>query len=641
MSRSIELLAPAKNLACGIEAIRHGADAVYIGAERFGARAAAGNSVADIAELCRFAHQFAAKIYVTVNTILYDDELRATRDLIWTLYDAGVDALIVQDLALLKMSSTSLNLPPIPLHASTQMDNRTVTKAQWLGRLGFEQVVLARELSLEQIRTIHGALQEQAQATGRQAPLLEAFVHGALCVSYSGRCYASQHCFGRSANRGECAQFCRLAFDLIDADGNVIEHDRHLLSLRDMNRSEHLEAMIDAGVSSFKIEGRLKDVSYVKNITAYYRQRLDTIINRRADLQRASLGQCTYTFTPDPAKSFNRGFTDYFLYGRTGREANFVTPKAIGEYIGRVKEVRPNTIIVGTTAALVNGDGFCFVDATGHLQGFRTNRAEGNRIMATVPGLEKGMALYRNQDAAFDRLLARPSADRYIRVRWLLVDTPDGFTLTLSIDDASCPLPAEQQSVTLSFAYPHETGRTPQTDNIRKQLSRLGDSPFEATDVEVQMTDNWFIPSSVLTDWRRQAVATLIAHLAPRRAEHRTSPLPEDLRFNDWQDARLDFTANVSNHMALEACKEAGATDVAPAYELQPPANATIMTCRHCIRYAIGLCPRQGKPSAAPFSSPVPAGPSARGDLSLRLSDGRTFPLRFNCKDCEMLVQAP
>ena len=703
MSRSIELLAPAKDLACGIEAIRHGADAVYIGAERFGARAAAGNSVADIGELCRFAHQYAAKIYVTVNTILYDNELSATRDLVWALYDIGVDALIVQDLALLKMSSSSssLILPPIPLHASTQMDNRTAAKAQWLGRLGFDQLVLARELSLEQIHSIHNALQAQAQVTNQPAPLLEAFVHGALCVSYSGRCYASQHCFGRSAHRGECAQFCRLAFDLLDAEGNVIEHDRHLLSLRDMNRSEHLEAMIDAGVSSFKIEGRLKDVSYVKNITAYYRQRLDAIINRRTDLRRASLGQCTYTFKPDPAKSFNRGFTDYFLFGRTGREANFVTPKAMGENIGRVVEVRPNAIVVGTTASLANGDGFCFVDATGHLQGFRTNRAEGDRIKATVPGLEKGMALYRNQDAAFERLLARPSADRRIPVRWLLADIPDGFTLTLSVEAvnqhlsspvspspgispastvpggspasptpgispastgpggfaAGMPLSIEQHSVSLTFAYPHEAARTPQADNIRKQLSRLGDSPFEAAGVEVQMADNWFIPSSVLADWRRHTVAALIARLAPRRAEHPIHPTPDALRFDDWQDARLDYTANVSNHLALEAYKEAGAADVAPAYELQAPPHATIMTCRHCIRYAIGLCPRQDKPSAAPVLSPSnvpvlspsnapcsnnrPVGQNSRGDLSLRLPDGRRFPLRFNCQECEMLVESP
>ena len=623
MSRSIELLAPAKDLTCGIEAIRHGADAVYIGAERFGARAAAGNSVTDIAELCRFAHQYAARIYVTVNTILYDDELSATRDLIWALYDAGVDALIVQDLALLKMS-----LPPIPLHASTQMDNRTATKAQWLGRLGFEQVVLARELSLDQIRTIHNALQEQAQATGQPAPLLEAFVHGALCVSYSGRCYASQHCFGRSANRGECAQFCRLAFDLIDANGNVIEHDRHLLSLRDMNRSEHLEAMIDAGVSSFKIEGRLKDVSYVKNITAYYRQRLDAIIDRRDDLRRPSLGRCTYTFTPDPAKSFNRGFTDYFLFGRTGHEANFVTPKAIGEYIGRVVEVRPNAIVVGTTASLANGDGFCFVDATGHLQGFRTNRAEGNRILTAVSGLTKGMALYRNQDAAFDRLLARPSADRRIPVRWLLTDTADGFALTLSCDNTSASSPIEQQ-VSLSFAYPHETAHTPQTDNIRKQLSRLGDSVFscQLSAITCQLSHDWFIPSSVLSDWRRQAIAALTPLITPRRAERPAHPVPDALQFADWQDAQLDYTANVSNRLAQEVTKEAGAAQVSPAYELQAPPHATIMTCRHCIRYAIRQCPRQ----TASTTYPLP--------WKIQLTDGRTFPLDFDCKRCEMTVK--
>ena len=673
MSRFIELLAPARNLACGIEAIRHGADAVYIGADRFGARAAAGNSVEDITELCQFAHQFGARIYVTVNTILYDDELQATRDLIWALYEAGVDALIVQDLALLKM-----DLPPIPLHASTQMDNQTAEKAVWLARQGYEQVVLARELSLEQIRDIHGALAREAEETGRLAPALEAFVHGALCVSYSGRCYASQHCFGRSANRGECAQFCRLAFDLLDADGKVIEHDRHLLSLRDMNRSEHLEAMIDAGVSSFKIEGRLKDVSYVKNITAFYRQKLDAIITRRPDLSRSSFGRSTYTFKPDPSKSFNRGFTDYFLFGRTGREANFVTPKAMGEYIGRVKEVRRDAIVVGTPASLNNGDGFCFVDAEGHLKGFRTNRAEGNCIYTTVPGLIKGMAIYRNLDAAFERLLARPSAQRRIGVTMTLSDTPDGFELTLtkrskvegqgSKDEGQGLKGSRVQEVqgfkgskvegqsskfkvqSSKFPYPHELARTPQADNIRKQLSRLGDTIFEATDIQLHLSDNWFIPSSVLADWRRQ-VCSLSLRSAELRAEATPSPVhlssgPKPVREGSSIRGEIisnfvpfpnrggaggeAFTANASNHLARSVYEEAGATDIAPAYEILPPAKATIMTCRHCIRYAIGGCPQAAKQSST--LHPLP--------WRLRLADGRTFPLEFDCKRCEMRVKA-
>lgn len=621
MKRSIELLAPAKNLACGLEAIRHGADAVYIGAERFGARAAAGNSVDDIGQLCRFAHQFQARVYVTVNTILFDHELDDTRRLIWQLYEAGVDALIVQDLALLR-----LDLPPIPLHASTQMDNRTPEKALWLGRQGYRQVVLARELSLEQIGRIHEALEQEAQQVGQPAPVLEAFVHGALCVSYSGRCYASQHCFGRSANRGECAQFCRLAFDLVDAQGRVLEHDRHLLSLRDMNRSAYLEQMIDAGVGSFKIEGRLKDVAYVKNITAYYRQLLDAVLRRRPDLFRASLGRCTYTFTPDASKSFNRGFTDYFLNGRTGREANFVTPKAMGEQIGHVKEVRPNAILVATTASLTNGDGFCFVDAAGRLQGFRANRAVGNRIEATVPGLAKGMTLFRNQDSAFERLLARPSAQRTIDVVLTLTDTPTGFLLCLSIDGVSEPW----ATVSRRFDYPHQLANTPQADNQRRQLARLGDTPFRATDIRIDLSQNWFVPSSVLAEWRRQVADALVVPAPVRLPAHRSDdPSSASAPCPPMGSAAPDYTANVANHLAREVWRHSGAADVAPAFELDAPPHATLMTCRHCLRYSLGFCPRT-RPT-----KPEPPQPWA-----LRLPDGRRFPLQFDCRRCEMSVMS-
>ena len=322
-------------------AVDHGADAVYIGAQRFGARAAAGNSVEDIASLCRYAHKFAVKVYVTVNTILYDEELDATEKLVWQLYEAGVDALIVQDLALLKM-----NLPPIPLHASTQMDNRTPEQVQWLAEMGYSQVVLARECSLEQIRLIH----EKVPHTP-----LEAFVHGALCVSYSGRCQASQYCFSRSANRGQCAQFCRLPFSLVDADGTVLAKEKYLLSLRDMNRTASLEKMMDAGIRSFKIEGRLKDVSYVKNVTAWYRRSIDEILRRRPEYGRASLGTVELNFQPNPQRSFSRGFTEYFLHERT-KMASFHTPKSMGQDVGVVKEVRGGCIIVSSVASFANGD---------------------------------------------------------------------------------------------------------------------------------------------------------------------------------------------------------------------------------------------------------------------------------------------
>ena len=345
--RKIELLAPAKNLECGIAAVDHGADAIYIGAPRFGARAAAGNSLEDIAELVRYAHVYNVRIYVTVNTILKDEELKDTEKMIWDLYRAGVDALIVQDMGLLE-----LNLPPIPLHASTQMDNRTSQKVRFLAEAGFRQVVLARELSLVEIENIHHACPDVP---------LEVFVHGALCVSYSGQCYVSQACFGRSANRGECAQFCRLAFDMIDADGKSIVRNKHLLSLKDLNQSEELEQLLDAGASSLKIEGRLKDVSYVKNVTAYYRQKLDTIFKRRKEYIRASSGEVKLEFKPQLDKSFSRGFTNYFLFDRNKDIFSFDTPKSLGEEMGTVKEIRGNYLTVAGIKSFNNGDGVCFL----------------------------------------------------------------------------------------------------------------------------------------------------------------------------------------------------------------------------------------------------------------------------------------
>ena len=374
----IELLAPAKNLECGIAAIDHGADAVYIGAQRFGARVAAGNSVEDIAQLCTYAHQFGAKVYVTVNTIIYDEELEDTQRLLQDLQAANVDAILVQDMGLLSIVRSAFPLRyakncqlSTDLHASTQTDNRTIEKVQWLRSLGFRRVVLARELSLKEIAAIHQAVPDVE---------LEVFVHGALCVSYSGQCYASQYCFGRSANRGACAQFCRLPFDLEDADGNVIERGRHLLSLKDMCRIDQLEELMEAGAVSFKIEGRLKDIDYVKNVTAAYSQRLNEIIARHPDKYcRASLGSCTYSFTPNLQKTFNRGFTDYFLYGRKPNIFSPDTPKALGEYVGKVKEIRGNSFNVAGTASFANGDGLCFFKEEGRRRNYWSS--EGQRCL--------------------------------------------------------------------------------------------------------------------------------------------------------------------------------------------------------------------------------------------------------------------
>lgn len=449
--RRLELLAPAKNLTCGMAAIDHGADAVYIGADRFGARAAVGNSVDDIKTLCHHAHQYGARVYVTVNTIIYEDELEDTRQLIERLSAIGVDAILVQDMCTIGMRQAALNSvgrAPM-LHASTQCDVRTVEKVSWLRSLGFSRVVLARELTLEEIRHIHQSVPDME---------IEAFVHGALCVSYSGVCYASQRCFDRSANRGECAQFCRMPFDLIDANDQMIEEGRHLLSLRDLSQIDSLEELANAGVTSFKIEGRLKDVGYVKNVVSAYSQKLNKLIARRPDdFRRSSLGRVDYTFTPNLSKTFNRGFTDYFLHGRHADIASFDTPKALGECVGRVKEVRADSFNVAGTASFSNGDGLCFLNDARHLEGFRVNRVVGNRLFPfKMPnGLRPGTTLYRNNDEAFNKLMNSHTARRDILVDMAFETITDGFKLRLSFDvGGGEPSVTAASTVTLPIRWP-------------------------------------------------------------------------------------------------------------------------------------------------------------------------------------------
>ena len=615
---TIELLSPAKNLECGIEAIRHGADAVYIGAPKYGARAAAGNSIDDLRQLVDYAHQFGARVYVTLNTIVYDDELAEVEALVWQLYRIGIDALIVQDMALLTM-----NLPPIELHASTQTDNRTPEKVQFLHSVGFSQVVLARELSLDEIAKIHSA-----------CPVpLEVFVHGALCVSYSGQCYASQACFGRSANRGECAQFCRLPFTLEDADGRIIERDRHLLSLKDMNRSAHLEAMMDAGVRSFKIEGRLKDVTYVKNITAYYRQAIDKILTRRPEYQRASQGVNTYTFTSQPDKSFNRGFTDYYITGGRTDVTSFATPKSVGEPIGHVKEVGRGFITVSSSKALHNGDGLCYIDERGLLQGFRVNRVEGTRLfLKDMPRtLRARTPLFRNYDQEFERLLSRPSAERRIPVVLRFYEVPFGFALTIS--------DAQGRNATVSLIYDKEPARTEQRAGIEVQLAKLGGTILVADRVDIDFTANWFIPSSVVADMRRRAVEAYerACKLKNENSKLKITSVPSSAKSNmsarkgapsPSVDGQLSYLANIANQRAEGFYRAHGSVQVSPAYELNAPKGATLMFCRHCLRYAMGWCPRNGG-IKSPYREPY----------TLVSADGRRFGLEFDCKQCIMMVK--
>lgn len=618
--RKIELLAPAKNLECGIEAVNHGADAVYIGAPKFGARAAAVNSLEDIAALVAYAHLYNVRIYVTVNTILKEEELAETEKMIWELYRIGVDALIVQD-----MGITRLNLPPIPLHGSTQMDNRTPEKVRFLADAGFRQVVLARELSLQEIRRIHEACPETP---------LEVFVHGALCVSYSGQCYVSQACFGRSANRGECAQFCRLPFSLVDADGKTIVRDKHLLSLKDLNQSEVLEDLLDAGASSLKIEGRLKDVSYVKNVTAAYRSKLDAIFARRKEYVRASSGTCRFDFTPRLDKSFSRGFTHYFLQGRDREISSFDTPKSLGEEMGTMKEQRGNYLTVAGVKPFHNGDGVCFLDEQGRLQGFRINRVDGNKLYPAgdVPRIKPRTRLFRNFDQEFERILARKSAERKIGVGWELTDTPSGFALTAADEDGN--------RITLSFPYPKELARTPQPENLRTQLGKLGNTPFEvmplggtdspsattAPAIAINLSQNWFIPASVIADWRRQAIDKLTAarRITYRRELHVWKPTR-----HRFPAISLTYLGNVMNTAARSFYQAHGVASVEPAYEKQAVPEAVLMFCKHCLRYSMGWCPTHQK-GHSPYREPY----------YLVGTDGKRFRLTFDCKNCQMKVSS-
>ena len=586
---SLELLSPARNLDCGLAAVDHGADAVYIGAPRFGARVAAGNSVEDIHRLCDYAHQFGVKIYATLNTLLRPEELEQARQIAWELYHAGVDAFITQDMAFCSLPLGGEGgglLPPVPLHASTQMDNRTKEDVARLKELGFNQVVLARELSLEQIKEIHQAVPEVR---------LEAFVHGALCVSYSGRCYASEYCFGRSANRGECAQFCRLPFSLEDGEGNTLIKDKFLLSLKDMNRQKYLEEMIDAGVRSFKIEGRLKDIAYVKNVTASYRQALDAIMKRRPEFVRSSFGTSIYTFQPDLSRSFSRGYTDYFLHGRTNDLASPDTPKSRGREVGRVKEVRSGCIIVSSTEAFSNGDGLCFLDQEGKLQGFRVNRAEGNHLYtdphqtSPVMGrLRKGSILWRSFDKQWEDQMSGKTAERRIDARFLLEETEPGFRLTFTAEDGT--------KRSEEFALEHQLARTDQTASIKEVLSKLGDTPYLCKDVEIRFTQPWFIPRSHLAEWRRRMTAPI-----------NRPPLAPPLRGENKKES-----------LAIEGEVWRG---------------SPLMTCRFCLRHAWGQCHKENeklKMKNEKWKDP----------LFLVLGDGRRFRLEFDCKKCEMLVHS-
>ena len=681
---TIELLAPAKNLECGIAAIDHGADAVYIGASRFGARQSAGNSVEDISKLCEYAHRYGVTVHVTINTIIYNDEFEETMALVRELVDVGVDAFLLQDMGL--MSKVREIVPDtVALHASTQCDTRTWEKAQWLSQQGFDRVVLARELSAEEISDIHKRLPNLE---------LEAFVHGALCVSYSGVCYVSQYSFGRSANRGACAQFCRLAFDLKDSDGKTIEHQRHLLSLKDMSQIDNLETLMRSGACAFKIEGRLKDINYVKNVVSAYSKRIDEIISKHPDeFRRASLGRVRYSFTPDLKKTFNRGYTNYFLKGRQADIFSPDTPKALGEFVGRVKEIRRDSFNVSSTANFANGDGLCFlsrdpVNQSIRLEGFRVNRAVGNRLypFKMPKGLKAGMSLYRNQDQAFDKELSGKTAERKIKIKMWFGTSPEtspnrsegGECLTDSrgtiwakaeVIGSATPKQtsneriSNEHSVMLSTSLGGIEGglqlaQKPQRDNIIRQLTKLGNTVYECSEVEiVDGADKYFIPSSILAELRRMVVEELDKQILDRQrmtiyrksVDKVSGHKPHITVVNPAQYQQMPYLYNISNDVARKFYEQQGLTKAEPAFEIQYPSvdngsestgksfsirgdkdavSHLLMQCRHCIRYSLGYCVKRGGKK-----------PTWREPLFLELPDKRRFRLEFDCKNCQMNVR--
>ncbi|WP_279214732.1 peptidase U32 family protein [Delftia acidovorans] len=631
LPHQLELLSPARDADIGIEAVNHGADAVYIGGPAFGARATAGNDIRDLQRLINHAHRFGSRIFITLNTILRDDELEAARKMAWQIYEAGADALIIQDMGLLE-----LDLPPIQLHASTQTDIRTPEKARFLQDAGLSQIVVARELDLQQIAAVRAAT-DPARTT------IEFFVHGALCVAYSGQCYITHAHTGRSANRGDCNQACRLPYEVLDASGRIIAHEKHVLSMKDNNQSDNLRALIDAGVRSFKIEGRYKDMGYVKNITAHYRKLLDEIIEERefsdTPLARSSSGSTTFSFTPDPDQNFNREFTDYFVNGRKEDIGAFDTPKTPGRAIGWVTKVGENFVEIETSSRdteLHNGDGLCYYDLQKELVGLQINRAESvdakkslwrlfpKDPIAGFKDLRKGLEVNRNRDMAWVRTLDKKSSDRRIGLWAELKETPDGFALTLTDEDgftATAAIAQEHQAAT-------DAARAEAT--LREQLGRFGATIFSVHDIGLQLSQPWFVPASALNQLRRDAVAALEAarqagfvRLPRALPVEPPVPFPEDT---------LTYLANVYNQKAHDFYVKHGVKVMDAAYESkEEEGEVSLMITKHCVRFSMSLCPKQAK-GVIGVKGTIKAEP-------LQLINGKEkLTLRFDCKPCEMHV---
>lgn len=598
----IELLVPAKNLAYGQTAINHGADALYIGAPMYGARQAAGNSLQDLEQLIRYAHLYGSKVYVTVNTLLYDDELEDVRQLIHRLYDIGTDALIIQDLGILKM-----DIPPIRLHASTQCHNNSLERVQFMQKLGMKRAILAREMDLETIKSIRQ----------NSSIELETFIHGALCVCYSGQCYMSRMTTGRSGNRGECAQICRTSFDLLDGRGRTLMQNKHLLSLRDMNRSKYIRDIINAGVVSLKVEGRLKDENYVKNITSYYRQILDGILEGDADCRKSGSGKTTIFFNPDPTKTFTRGFTSYYIDGNREKIASFETPKAMGRRIGSLRQDRSGRVFYDGWETIANGDGLCFVNDEGTLEGFSVNRVEGDRLFPHKPlSVFRQVDVFRNVDRMFEKSLADKTAERKISLDMIFKESENGFILHLR-DEDGCEVDCGLETPKIAAKNPEMADR-----QLRTSLAKLGNSPFELRKLIVESLP-YFLQASVVNKLRSDAVELL----QQARVEHfRPQDSPLDYQPEPLFDA-ADYKRNITNELHRAVYEDFGAGEI--EYGLDKTLDfkdKELMACKYCLRYELGICSKQKK------------NPEVHFPLYLKDANNNRFRLEFDCKNCVMKV---
>ena len=607
MKKKIEILAPAKDLLHGMAAINSGADAVYIGAPQFGARSNAHNSIEDVAALVQYAHLYHAQVFVVINTILYDNELETCRQMIWELYHIGVDALIIQDMAIMEME-----LPPIVLHASTQANNRDPKNIKFLADAGIKRVVLARELNLHQIKEI-------SEATDVE---LEFFVTGALCVSFSGNCYMSVANGERSANRGSCAQNCRLPYNLIDGHGETLIKNSHLLSIKDFDVTDQIPNLIEAGIVSFKIEGRLKDIVYVKNNVSFLRKKLDAFLEQNPNYTKASSGKCTFTFDSELNRTFNRGYTDYFVNERHQSIGSWESPKSKGQYIGKLIRTIGNSYEIENGHLLNNGDGLCFINENNEADGIYVNKAENGIIYPNVlKEIKDGTFIYRNNDAAFIKIVEREdSAVRKISTSLVLTENKTGFELTATDEDGYV------SKVQLEQAKETTKNNLSIEDNIKTQLAKTGFTPYTADEITIQFSENWFLPISKVNEMRRTVYEQLteIRLANYKREEHQIvktdHPFPVD---------QLDFTYNVSNKMARKFYERHGVTEIEKAFELQwDPGKSRVMTTKYCIKYELERCPKY---------HPEHRDKKVKEPLVLKQGE-LEYKLKFNCKPCEMEI---